>query len=101
MCCIWCDKIIKVHCTADIILFVFMIMIILINKFHYKLKDLDDLRNVLIVILLEKIYELYSVRRHWTYPSSKSTGLRIVYGNDLAVVIAIVMYTDRFLYDLN
>ena len=78
-----------------------MIMIILINKFHYKLKDLDDLRNVLIAILLKKIYEFNSVRRHWTYTSSKSTGLRIVYGNDLAVVIAIVIFTDRFFNDFN
>ena len=71
-----------------------MIMIILINKFHYKLKDLDDLRNVLIPILLKKIYEFYSVRRHWTYPLSKSTGLSIVYGDNLVVVIAIVIFTD-------
>ena len=75
-----------------------MIMINFLNKFHFKIKHLYEQRNLLIV---KKMYELYSVRRHWTYPSSKSTGPRIVYGGDVVVVIAIVMYTDRFLYDLN
>ena len=78
-----------------------MIIINLLNKFHCKVKHLDGLRNVLIAILLKKIYVLYSVRRHWTYPSRKLTGLSMEYGDDVVVVIAIVMYTDRFLYVFN
>ena len=43
------------------------------------------------------MYEVYSLRSHWTYPSSKSTGHIVIYGGDLVVVMATVltvMYTD-------
>ena len=43
------------------------------------------------------MYELYLVRSHWTYPSSKSSGHIVLYGGDLVVVMATVltfMYTE-------
>ena len=51
------------------------------------------------IILVKKMYELYSSRNHWTYPSNKSCGHIIIYGGDVVVVMATVltfMYTDRF-----
>ena len=51
------------------------------------------------IILLKKLYELYSLRSHWTYPSNKLSGHIVIYGGNLVVVMATVltvMYTDRF-----
>ena len=51
------------------------------------------------IILIKKMYELYSIRSNWTYSSSKSSGHIVLYGGDLVVVMATVltfMYTDRF-----
>ena len=68
------------------------------NQTSYKIKCEGHQRNVLMIILIKKMYELYSVRSHWTYPSNKSSGHIVIYGGDVVVMatVLIVMYTDRF-----
>ena len=50
------------------------------------------------IILTKKMYEIYSVRSHWTYLLSKSTGHIVIYGGDVFVTATVLtfMYTDRF-----